>query len=109
MDGTVTATNAGADGVYIKWDNVTYDVEKNTKQILHGISGSVAPGEMLAIMGPSGCGKSSLINILAQRRRGEDSVGGTVEVNGAAIDHAQFARLVGYVTQDFVKSPATLL
>lgn len=27
------------------------------KHILSGVSGSVAPGEILAMMGPSGCGK----------------------------------------------------
>lgn len=96
-------------GTFLRWDNVTYDVpdgsnkEKGaTKRILHPIMGSVAPGEMLAIMGPSGCGKSSLINILAQRRRGEDTVSGTIEVNGKSIDPTTFGRMMGYVTQDFI-------
>ncbi|CAI5968276.1 unnamed protein product, partial [Closterium sp. NIES-64] len=34
--------------------------EVREKEILHGISGSVAPGEVLAIMGPSGGGKTTL-------------------------------------------------
>jgi ABC-type multidrug transport system ATPase subunit len=108
----------GGGGVYLRWEGITYDVAdraakdnkdkdengrpRTTKRILHGIFGSVAPGEMLAIMGPSGCGKSSLTSILAQRRRGEASVGGTVEINGAAIDPLRFSRMMGYVTQDFV-------
>lgn len=87
--------------------DLTYTVDDpadkaKTKQILHPQMGSVAPGEMLAIMGPSGCGKSSLINILAQRRRGEDSVAGTMKINGAEIDQNRFSRLSGYVTQDFI-------
>jgi ATP-binding cassette subfamily G (WHITE) protein 2 len=96
-------------GMFLRWNNVTYDVpdggskEKGaTKRILHPIFGSVAPGEMLAIMGPSGCGKSSLINILAQRRRGEDSVAGTIQVNGKDIEPNEFSRMTGYVTQDFI-------
>ena len=96
-------------GIFLRWDDVTYDVpdggakEKGaTKRILHPTFGSVAPGEMLAIMGPSGCGKSSLINILAQRRRGETSVAGSVLVNGKEIQPNEFSRLTGYVTQDFI-------
>ena len=37
------------------------------KDILHGVSGSIAPGEMLAMMGPSRSGKTMLINLLAGR------------------------------------------
>lgn len=35
--------------------------------ILHGITGSVNPGEVLALMGPSGGGKTTLLNILSGR------------------------------------------
>lgn len=37
------------------------------KYILNGITGSVHPGEVLALMGPSGGGKTSLLSLLSGR------------------------------------------
>ena len=92
----------GAPGIFLSWNDVRYVVteEKKPKTILHGVSGSVAPGEMMAIMGPSGCGKSSLLNILAQRRGEDDGASGKLNINGAPYPET-FRRLSGYVTQDF--------
>lgn len=36
-------------------------------QVLHGVSGSVLPGEVLAVMGPSGGGKTSFLNVVGGR------------------------------------------
>lgn len=49
----------------LQWSNVC--VKIGGKEILHNVTGSVLPGELLAIMGPSGAGKTTLLNALNGR------------------------------------------
>ena len=86
----------------LEWAGVTYDVPGKEKgdpdiRLLDGVSGSVRPGEILAVMGPSGCGKTTLLNVLGMRWQG--GMGGSVAVNGVARP-PHFKRFLGYSTQD---------
>ena len=64
----------------LKIDNLHARVEG--KEILKGLSLSVKPGEVHAIMGPNGAGKSTLGNVLSGRD-GYEVTAGTVSFEGA--------------------------
>ncbi|XP_022143692.1 ABC transporter G family member 25 isoform X2 [Momordica charantia] len=73
------------------------------RNILHGITGMVSPGEILAILGPSGSGKSTLLNALAGRLQG-NGLTGSVLANGRKLTRPVLRR-TGFVTQDDVLYP----
>jgi putative ABC transport system ATP-binding protein len=87
----------------------TYDTGKVEVHALRGVSLSVAPGELVAIMGPSGCGKTTLLNCLS----GLDAIdAGEVLIDGtplAAMSDRQRtdyrARRMGFVFQFYNLMP----
>jgi len=69
-------------------------------QVLHDISFTMAPGEMVALVGPSGAGKTSIANLIC---RFYDPVKGHVTVDGRDLRNIKLASLrrqVGVVLQD---------
>eukprot|EP00897_Mesotaenium_endlicherianum_P001634 jgi/Mesen1/1499/ME000132S00440 len=66
------------------------------KRILHGITGSVQPGELLALMGPSGSGKTTFLNLLGGR--------GSIAYDGHPYSK-DLKRKIGYVAQDDLFAP----
>lgn len=70
------------------------------EEVLHGISFTAQPGQMVALVGSSGAGKSTIASLLA---RLYDVDSGAVTLNGADVRDVSFASLketVGVVTQD---------
>ena len=69
-------------------------------EVLHGISFTAQPGEMVALVGSSGAGKSTIASLMA---RLYDVDCGAVRLNGVDVRDVTFASLketVGMVTQD---------
>ncbi|XP_021858980.1 ABC transporter G family member 22-like isoform X2 [Spinacia oleracea] len=95
--------------MHTQFKEVTYKVvlkgltTAEEKEILHGITGSVSPGEVLALMGPSGSGKTTLLNVLGGRLR-QPKAGGSVTYNEQQYSKFLKSR-IGFVTQDDVLYP----
>lgn len=71
-----------------------------TKEVLHGVSLAVEPGERVALVGKTGAGKSTLLRLAA---RFYDPTGGSVLLDGVdlrEIDPALLRRVVGVVPQE---------
>jgi ATP-binding cassette subfamily B protein len=69
-------------------------------EVLHDVSFTVDPGQMVALVGPSGAGKTTISSLVP---RLYDANAGTVRISGIDVRQATFASLrdvVGVVTQD---------
>ncbi|GJN30346.1 hypothetical protein PR202_gb18641 [Eleusine coracana subsp. coracana] len=89
--------------IYLKFTEVKCKVvvKGSPREILSDISGSVSPGEVLALMGPSGSGKTTLLSILGGRPARADHVEGTISYNDEPYCKS-LKRRIGFVTQDDV-------
>ena len=88
----------------LAWSGINFSVPKadsGTKHILTDVSGSAAPGELLAIMGPSGAGKTSLLNALA---RHNPMATGEILLNDKPWQES-FNTLMAYMHQDEMFMP----
>ncbi|MQM10697.1 hypothetical protein Taro_043595 [Colocasia esculenta] len=75
---------------------------EHRKHILKGITGSIGPGEVLALMGPSGSGKTTLLKIVGGRL--SDHVKGCITYNEIPYSNA-LKRRIGFVAQDDILFP----
>jgi subfamily B ATP-binding cassette protein MsbA len=88
-----------------RFENVGFgytDEDGEITQVLHDISLSVKPGEVIALVGPSGAGKSSLVNLIP---RFFDVTEGRILIDGHDLRDVTIASLreqIGKVTQETV-------
>ncbi|MGV1004712.1 MAG: ABC transporter ATP-binding protein [Candidatus Nanopelagicales bacterium] len=76
------------------------DVRLRSEPVLQGVSFTVEPGRMVALVGPSGAGKTTITSLVS---RLYDVTSGAVLVGGVDVREATFAslrRTVGVVSQD---------
>ena len=106
------------DGVAVEFDDVRFSYpaadrvslasleevaeldDRGGEEVLHGISFTAEPGQVVALVGPSGAGKSTIAALLA---RLYDVQSGAIRLNGTDVRDLTFASLkatVGMVTQD---------
>ncbi len=104
-EGAGDAVHPGAALIEARDVTKAYRAGKREVEILHGISLSVHPGEMCAVMGPSGSGKSTLLYTLAGL---EAPTTGTVSLLGhptSSMSRTDLAKLrradVGFVFQSY--------
>ena len=72
----------------LKIDNLEVSLEEEDKQIIKGLSLSINPGEIHAIMGPNGSGKSTLSSVLAGKN-GYIVNNGNVQFDGSDLLDAE--------------------
>lgn len=83
----------------LHFNNLSYTLPSG-KRVLSHITGTVRPGELLAIMGASGAGKSTLLDILARKAKSGKVRGDTYLNSRPITDGSTFRRVIGYVDQE---------
>ena len=107
LDTEPSISDPGADATLTTRDDIAGRVEfrnlsfaYNGRRVLDGISATVVPGQMLAVVGPTGSGKSTLVDLLP---RVFDPPPGTVFVDGVDVRDISLRALrsaIGYVPQE---------
>ncbi len=83
----------------LRFEQVSFEYE-GAEAVLHDISFSVKPGEMVALLGPTGSGKSSLVNLLP---RFYDYTSGQIWLDGQPLNSyplRQLRQQIGIVEQE---------
>lgn len=70
------------------------------REVLHGLSLRVEPGELVALTGPSGAGKTTTLNLLCRLYEPHDGTISWGGVQARAIDPRAWRRAIGVVMQE---------
>lgn len=85
------------------WEKVTVRATTKgaEKLLLDDLEGTIAPGQIMALMGPSGSGKTTLLNVLANRGTPKSFRSeGNIEFDGKPVLPALLREVSSYVEQE---------
>ena len=105
----VDYTAPTARGMKIVVKDLKFSYPSTAKPVLNGLSFTVEPGELIAIVGGNGSGKSTLVKLLA---RMFDATSGSIEINDHNIrqyDKDELWAKMSVVNQDFGTAPQLTL
>jgi ATP-binding cassette subfamily B multidrug efflux pump len=84
----------------VAFQHVRFRYGADERQVIEGLSLSIAPGEKVGFVGPSGAGKTTLVNLLL---RFHDLEAGRILIDGqdiARVTQESLRAAIGMVTQD---------
>jgi len=92
----------------VRFENLTFSYEPEAGPVLRGLSFTVSPGWMAALVGPSGAGKTTLVNLIM---RFYDVTDGAVLIDGRdirTVTQESLRRQVGVVPQETLLFSGTI-
>jgi PrtD family type I secretion system ABC transporter len=107
-DVTVPPTTLPAPAGKLEASNIVVRVPGSDRVLLHNLSFTINPGEIVALVGPSGAGKSTLLRVLSGALEPDE---GEVRIDGARLadwDRERLGRHIGYMPQTPTLFPTTV-
>jgi PrtD family type I secretion system ABC transporter len=98
-DVTVPPTTLPSPAGKLEANNIVVRVPGSDRILLHDLSFTINPGEIVALVGPSGAGKSTLLRVLSGALEPDE---GEVRIDGARLaewDREKLGRHMGYMPQ----------